>query len=148
VLYERVRSSSHRGHSTCVVLDNALVGTNAVESGVSHALSTTTGTTVFASLTSLVIDVVIENAGASPEVQVPVTLTVMAGGQNLYTQTQKIPEVSAHAQATAAFTRLQLPPSAFSHNATISVSIRKVQGEARLDNNTATYPVFFRLASG
>jgi hypothetical protein len=148
VLYERVRSSSHRGHSTGVVLDNALVGTNAVESGVSHALSTTTGTTVFASLTSLVIDVVIENAGASPEVQVPVTLTVMAGGQNLYTQTQKIPEVSAHAQATAAFTRLQLPPSAFSHNATISVSIRKVQGEARLDNNTATYPVFFRLASG
>jgi len=147
ILYQRIRAPS-QGGATGVHYDNALVGTSAVESGQAHPLSTSSETTVFASTTSLVIDVVVEDSSDAPEVQVPVTLTVRAGTQSLTTQTRKIPEIPAHGQATVSFSNIQVPVSALSHSASISVNIKKVRGEARLDNNAATYPVFFRLARG
>jgi hypothetical protein len=79
-------------------------------------------------------------------VKIPVTLTVKAAGKSVYTATQTVAQVAAGAHATVSFSNLQVPPSAFGHSAFISVSIGKVPGEARLDNNAATYPVFFRLA--
>lgn len=146
ILYQRVGTPSTTGGNGAGVHGNALLGTNAVESGVSKPLSTSTGTTVFASSTSLVINVIFEDSGDFPEVQVPVTLTVKVGGENVYTHTETVSQIAAHAQATASFSNLELPPSAFGHNAFINVSIAKVKGEARLDNNAASYPVFFRLA--
>ena len=143
-VYQRVSTPSSGGHVTGAHGSN-LLGTNAVESGVSKSLSTSTATTVAYS-SSLVIDVVFEDSGNYPEVRVPVTLTVKAGSQSIYTATKTVAQIATGAQTTVSFTNLQLPPSAVGHSASISVSIAKVQGEARLDNNAATYPVFFLLA--
>ncbi len=146
IVYQRVRSPSSGGKVTGVHGSN-LIGTNAVESGVPKPLSTSSDTTLAVG-PSLVLDVVFEDSGDYPEANVSVTLTVNAGGKNVYSQTQKVTQIATHAQATVSFTNLQsqLPPSAYSHSATISVNIKRVPGEARLDNNAATYPVFFRLA--
>ena len=58
-----------------------------------------------------------------------------------------VAQVAAGAQATATFTNLQVPPEAFSRSQTsIAVNIGKVPGEAKLDNNSATYPVLFQIA--
>ena len=148
ILYQRVGTpASTGGNGAGGVHGSALLSTNAVESGVAKPLSTSTGTTVFASSTSLVINVVFEDSGDFPEVQVPVTLTVKVGGEKVYTHTETVSQVAAHSQATVSFSNLSLPPSAFGHNAFINVSIARVKGEARLDNNAASYPVFFRLAA-
>ena len=145
IVYQRLGTPSSGGKVTGVH-GSALLGTSAVESGVSKPLSTSSGTTVYASSTSLVINVVFEDSGNYPEVKIPVTLTVKVEGKSVYTQTQTVSQIAAHAQAIVSFSNLQLPPSAFGHNAFINVSIAKVKGEARLDNNAASYPVFFRLA--
>jgi hypothetical protein len=143
-VYQRLGTPSS-GHRVTGVHGSDLIGTNAVDNGVSQALSTTSGVTIAVG-PSLVINVVFQDSGDYPEVRIPVTLTVKAGGHNLYTQTKTVAQIAAGAQATVPFTNLQLPPSAFGHNAVISVNIGKVPGEARLDNNAATYPVFFRIA--
>ncbi len=143
-VYQRVGTPSSGGHVTGVH-GSALIGTNAVENGISTPLSTSSGTTVAVG-SSLVIDVVFKDSGNYPEVKIPVTLTVKAAGKNVYTATQTVAQIATGARATVSFTNLQVPPSAFGHSAFISVSITKVKGEARLDNNAATYPVFFRLA--
>ena len=146
IVYQRLGTPTSTGGKVTGVHGSALLSTSAVESGVSKPLSTSTGTTVFASSTSLVINVVFEDSGDYPEVQVPVTLTVKVGGESVYTQTQNVSQIAAHGQAIVSFSNLELPPSAFGHNAFITVNIKKVKGEARLDNNAASYPVFFRLA--
>ncbi len=142
--YQRLGTPSS-GHRVTGVHGSDLIGTTAVENGVSQALSTTSGVTVAVG-PSLVINVLFEDSGDYPEVHIPVTLTVKAGNQTLYTQTKTVAQIAAGARATVPFTNLQLPPSAFGHNADIAVNIGKVPGEARLDNNSATYPVFFRIA--
>ena len=144
IFYQRLGTPSSGNHVTGVH-GSDLIGTNAVENGVSQALSTTSGVTVAVG-PSLVINVVFQDSGDYPEVNIPVTLTVKAGGQDLYTQTKNVAQILPGGQATVPFTNLQVPPSAFGHNAYISVSIGKVPGEARLDNNEATYPVFLRIA--
>lgn len=145
-VYQRLGTPSS-GNKVTGSHGSTLVGTNAVESGVSKPLSETSGTTVFYSVSSLVVDVVFRNSGAFPEVGIPVTLTIVAGGQNLYTQTKTVPQLAAGAQTTVSFTQLQLPAGAISHNASFVVKIKAVQGERHLGDNAATYPVFFRLAA-
>jgi hypothetical protein len=122
-----------------------LIGTNAVENGQTTALSKTSTVEVSVG-PSLVINVVFLNSGDYPEVRIPVTLTVKAGDKSLYSHRQTVAQIASGAQATVPFTNLQLPPSSFSRNATIFVKIGQVPGEARLDNNVATYPVLFRIA--
>jgi len=143
-VYQRLGTPSSGRHVTGVH-GSDLIGTNAVENGVTQTLSTTSGVTVAVG-PSLVINVVFKDSGDYPEVKIPVTLTVKAGGKSLYTKTQTVAQIARGAQATVPFTNIQLPPSAFGHNAVISVNIGAVPGEARLDNNQATYPVFFRIA--
>ena len=87
-----------------------------------------------------------KNSGDFTEVKIPVTLTVGAGGKSLSSQTKTVQQLAAGAQATVSFTNIQVPNTALSRSASISVNITKVQGEAKLDNNSATYPVFFQLA--
>jgi hypothetical protein len=122
-----------------------LLYTNAVENGVTKQLSTTTQTTVTVG-SGLVIDVVFKNSGDFTEVNIPVTLTVGAAGKGLSPQTKTVAQLAAGAQATVSFTNIQVPNTALSRNAFISVNIHKVRGEAKVDNNSATYPVFFQLA--
>ncbi len=144
-VYQRLGTPSS-GHTVTGSHGSTLLGTNAVENGISKPLSETTGTTV-ACCTNLVVDVVFKNSGAFPEVGIPVVLTVVGGGQNLYTQTKTVPQLAAGAQATVSFKNLHLPPSALSSNASIVVKVRRVPGETQLGDNAATYPVFFRYAT-
>jgi hypothetical protein len=143
-LYRRLRTPSS-GHNVTGVHGSDLIGTNAVENGVSTSLSTSSGTTL-ANGPGLVINVVFQDSGGFPEVRIPVTLTVKAGGKSYYTQTKTVAQIAAGAQATVSFTNLQLTSPVYGNDAVISVSIGKVPGEARLDNNAATYPVLFRVA--
>jgi hypothetical protein len=78
---------------------------------------------------------------------VPVTLKVSVFGKTVV-PTRKIVVDSILPQhtATASFGNLQLS-GAFGGTARVHVEIGKVLGETRLDNNSATYPVFFSLPS-
>lgn len=143
ILYARLGS----GSSTAGIHGSALIGTQAIAAGKTTTLSTTTPVTVSVPQ-GLVIRVAFEDSGNFPEVQIPVTLSVLVGGQTVYTNTQKVPQVLAHQQTAVSFTGLQLPSSAFGGSAKISVRIGKVPGEVQLSNNVATYPVFFSLAAG
>ena len=127
---------------------SALVGTNAVDkaSGASTSLSTSSTTTVQVG-PNLQMNVVFRNSGGFPEVRIPVTIAVKAGSTVLSTQTQTVSQIAVGAQATVSFSNLQVPVQAYSRNQTfISVKIGSVPGETKLDDNAATYPVFFRIA--
>jgi len=144
ILYQRLGTPSSGGNVKGVHGSN-LVGTNAVYNGTTTALSPTTQTTVTVG-SGTEFDVVFEDSGGYPEVQVKVTLIVNVNGRSVSTQSTTVPQIATGARATAKFTSVQVPNSAFGANASISVNIHRVQGEARLDNNAATYPVLFQLA--
>jgi hypothetical protein len=144
VVYQRLGTPSS-GRTVTGVHGTKLLYTNAVENGIAKGLSTTSGVTVAVG-PNLVIDVVLQNSGAYPEVQIPVTLSLNGGDKRLWTHTNTVSQLGAGAQTTVSFTDIQVPNSAFSHSGSISVRIHKVPGEAKLDDNAATYQVLFRLA--
>ena len=147
IVYQRLSTPTTGGGATSGLHGSALISTAAVASGTTTTLSTTTPATVAVS-SGLVIRVTLEDSGNFPEVQIPVTLKVNVSGKTVFTKTQIVRQVLAHQQTTVDFTGVSagVPPAAFGHSAQITVSIAKVPGEARLDNNSATYPVFFSLA--
>lgn len=143
ILYQRLGAQSGTG-----VHGSEIIRTTAVDKGVAKPLSTSTSVTIAAgSGSGLVIDVVIQNSGNFPEVGIPVTLAVKAGNTNVSKQINTVGQLAAGAQATVAFTDIQVPASALSHNAFITVKIGRVPGETGLADNRASYPVFFRLAT-
>jgi len=79
-----------------------------------------------------------------------VTLKVTVFGKSVLkpTPTKKVPLIEKGETKTVSFTSLQLPPSAFGANATVTVEVGRVPGEVRTENNKASYPVFFSLPSG
>jgi hypothetical protein len=143
--YQRLGTPSS-GHGATGVHGSTLLGTNAVDNGNSLPLSTTLTLTVKVG-PKLVIEVLFKNSGSSPEVRIPVTMTVKAGGTSVYTQTQTVAQIATGAQATVRFTNLQLPAEAFSRsNTSISVKVGSVPREVNLNDNSATYPVSFQIA--
>jgi len=124
---------------------SSLVSTKAVGGGRSQTLTSSQPTTIYVSA-DLKLDATVEDSGKFSEVNVPVTLTVKVGGKALFTKKQTINGIQAGEQQTVTFTNLQLTPNAFGHAASIKVTIGGVPGEQKLDNNTATYPVFFSLS--
>jgi hypothetical protein len=146
ILYQRVGTPANGGHISGVH-GSALIATNVIENGVTRPLSTAAGTTVTC-CGSLEIDVVFQNSGNYPEVQVPVTVTIKVGDSTVYTHEETVAQIGKGEQKTVPFPSVNLPPKGFSHQATITVNIAKVKGEARLDNNEASYPVLFRLSTG
>jgi hypothetical protein len=144
-VYQRLSTPSTGGTVTGIH-GTRLVSTTVVDNDPSpKTLSTTTGTTVYVGA-NLVINVVLQNTGAYPEVQIPVILSLNGGNKRLTTQTKTVSQLAAGAQTTVAFTNLSVPQTAFSRPGTITVRIRKVPGEKALGDNTATYPVLYRLA--
>jgi hypothetical protein len=141
-VYQRLTSPATGGGGGPGFHDMTLVETSAVESGVSTRLSKSASTTVKAS-SSLAIAAVVQDSGTHPEAGIRVTLTVSAAGQSVSTQTQTVSQIAAGGSQTVQFTNLQLPPTVFGHNATITVSIVRAPKEAKLDNNSSTYPVLF-----
>ena len=126
---------------------SALVKTEAVAGGTVKQLSTSTPNTVDVSA-NLVFRVTFANSGNFPEVKVPVTLSVSVSGKVVTKKTQTVASIDSQHQQTVSFGNLDLPPSSFGANAHVHVAVGKVPGEKRLDNNSATYPVFFSLSTG
>jgi hypothetical protein len=126
---------------------SALQKTVAVSNGATKELGTSAPTTVDVS-PDLKFEVTFLNSGNSQEVKVPVTLTVIVSSKAVLTNKKTVDSISPQQTATVSFGNLQLPPSSFGANAQIHVKIGKVPGETRLENNSATYPVFFSLPSG
>lgn len=126
---------------------SALVGVAATAGGNSVTLSTSTAETVDDSA-DLAIQVTFADSGDYPEVQIPVTLTISASGKNVYTKTQTVRQITEQQQQVVSFGNIQLPPAAFANTDSLKVEVGKVPGETNLSNNTATYPVFFKLPLG
>lgn len=144
IVYQRLRPAS-TGGTTSGVHGTALLGTKAVGGGKSVQLSTLNPTTIDVSA-DLTIQATVADSGNFREVDIPVTLTVSVGGKTLLTQKKTIAGLQAAEQTVVSFGNLQLTPDAFGHSASITIAVKKVPGEQNLDNNTATYPVFFMLS--
>jgi hypothetical protein len=146
LVYGRLKSTTPSGQTTGLH-GSALQKTVAVSNGATKELGTSAPTTVDVG-PNLAFEVTFLNSGNFQEVKVPVSLTVIVSGKPALTKTEQVPSVLPQHQATVSFGNLRLPTSSFGANASVRVKIGKVPGEKRLDNNTATYPVFFSLPSG
>ncbi|HZR94835.1 MAG TPA: hypothetical protein VFA56_04025 [Gaiellaceae bacterium] len=107
-------------------------------------LSPSSATTVKVS-PDLAFEVTVENSGNFQEVNVPVTLTIDAGGSPIERH-ETITEIAAGARKTVTFSGFNLPASAFGAKATIKVLVKPVSGEVNTTNNRSTYTVFFTLS--
>ena len=124
---------------------SVLESTVAVSSGQSKTLTVSSPTTVDVAA-DLAFKVTFQNAGDFPERGIRVTLTVSGlSKKQAYTKTETVSSLDTKERTTVTFTNLQLPPSTFGAQATVDVVIGKVRGEVKLDNNKASYPVFFSL---
>ena len=121
---------------------DGLVGVHVSPQG--SDLSTSSATTIKVSA-DLDFRVTVENSGDFPELNVPVTLTIDAGGKPIV-RTEHITSIQPTEQTTLDFQNWDLPPSAFGQRATITVKVGKVPGETNLSNNSATYTAFFTLS--
>jgi hypothetical protein len=126
---------------------SVLESTVAVSGGQSKTLTVSTPTTVDVAA-DLAFKVTFQNAGDFPERGIRVTLTVSGLSKKQASKTVTVPSLDTKERTTVTFTKLQLPPSTFGAQATVDVVVGKVPGEVKLDNNKASYPVFFSLPSG
>jgi hypothetical protein len=145
ILFARLGSTS--GGATTGLHGSALVGTEAVGGGKTVALTSASPVTVDVSA-DLVFRVTFVDSGNFPEVKIPVTLDVVVSGQKVYSKKKVVPQILAKRQQTVSFGNIQLPPAAFGHTSSVQVGVGKVPGEKQLNNNNATYPVFFSLPTG
>jgi hypothetical protein len=146
LVYGRLKSTSPTGQVSGLH-GSALQKTEAVSNGATKELGTSAPTTVDVG-PNLVFKVTFLNSGNFQEVKIPVTLKVVVSSKTVVSKTKQVASIQPQHSTTVSFGNLPLPPSSFGANAQIHVQIGKVPGETRLDNNTATYPVFFSLPSG
>jgi len=145
-VYNRLKSTNSGGKVTGIH-GSALISTQAVAGAATKTLTTSSPTTVDVAA-NLVFKVTFSDSGNFQEVKVPVTLTVTVFGKSVLKKTQIVQSIAAKQTTTVTFGNLNLPTSAFGANARVHVQIGKVPGEVRLENNSASYPVFFSLGSG
>ena len=145
-VYSRLHATTPSGKVTGLH-GSVLQSTEAVSGGKTQALTVSSPTTVDVAA-DLAFKITFQNGGDFLERNVPVTLRVSVFGKSVVNKTQKVLSIDKGETKTVSFTNLQLPASAFGSNATVTVSIGKVPGEKKVDNNTASYPVFFSLPSG
>lgn len=141
ILEQRLSGASTGGTPTGKHGDG-IVGVHVSPQG--SDLSTSTATTIKVSA-DLRFVVTVVNSGDFPETNVPVKLTIDAGGTPVV-RTEHILAIQPTEQQTVNFDNFNLPPSAFGNKATITVNVAKVPGETNVANNTAIYTVFFTLA--
>jgi len=147
IVYERLKATNTGGKPPSGLHGSMLVSTEAVSGSSTTPLSPSTHTTVDVS-PNLEFRVTFTDSGNFQEVKVPVKLTVSVFGKSVLDKTQTVSSILSKHTTTVSFGNLDLPTTAFGANASVRVEIEKVPGETRLDNNTATYPVFFSLPSG
>jgi hypothetical protein len=146
-VYQRLKAANTGGKPPSGLHGSELNKTEAASGGSTKELSTSSPTTVDVS-PDLAFNVTFTDSGNFQEVKIPVTLTVKVFGKTVLNRTKTVDSLDAKQTTTVSFGNLQLPTSAFSANARVLVEIGKVPGEKRLDNNSASYPVFFSLPSG
>jgi hypothetical protein len=146
-VYQRLKVANTGGKPPSGLHGSELNKTEAASGGSTQELSTSSPTTVDVS-PDLAFNVTFTDSGNFQEVKVPVTLTVKVFGKTVLNRTKTVDTIDAKQTTTVSFGNLQLPTSAFSASARVSVEIGKVPGEVRLENNSASYPVFFSLPSG
>lgn len=146
IVYERLRPAS-TGGTPSGLHGNSLVSTVAVSGGKSVTLSRTQPTTVYVSA-DLAFRVVVEDSGNFQELNVPVTLAIQTRSKTLVRKRQTIAVIQPAQQQTVSFGNLgaDLPTAAYSDEAQVRVTVGGVPGEQKLDNNSASYPVFFSLS--
>jgi hypothetical protein len=146
LVYGRLKATTPSGQVSGLH-GSALQKTEAVSNGATKVLGTSAPTTVDVG-PKLTFQVTFLNSGNFVEYKIPVTLTVVVSGKSVVKQTKKVSSILPQHTQTVSFGNLPLPPSSFGANASVRVQIAKVPGETKLDNNSATYPVFFSLPSG
>ena len=134
---QRLKGASTGGKPT------GLHGTNLISTKAQpgdQALSESTENTVTAT-TDLAFEVTIEDSGNFQEVGIKVTLTIQQNPAIVKTLT--IPVINPGQQKSVTFKNLGQVKFATKEN--ILVDVAPVQGEAKTDNNKASYPVIFSL---
>ena len=121
---------------------SALVGVHVSPQGSDLTTSSATTIKVSADLTFVVS---VQDSGDFPETNVPVTLKIRAGSFSV-TKKDTIASIQPKETVPVSFTNFDLPAQAFSNQVQITVTVVKVPGETKLDNNSATYPAFFTLS--
>jgi hypothetical protein len=84
----------------------------------------------------------IENAGCAQEVRLPVRITIQQS-PNPLTGRKTIDLINPQDEKTVIFRNLGLPP--LDEKTSLTVEVDPVPGEAKTDNNTASYPVQFSV---
>jgi hypothetical protein len=145
-VYAALASTSTNGGKVTGLHGSELVSTEAVSGGQTKTLTVSSPTTVDVAA-NLAFKVTFKNGGDFREVKIPVKLDVSVFQKSVFSKTQTVPSIDKGETTTVSFANLNLPPSAFGANATVRVEVGKVPGETKLDNNRASYPVFFSLPS-
>jgi hypothetical protein len=143
ILVPQIRGGASTGGTPTGKHGDALVSVKVQPQG--DTLSTSTATTVKVSA-DLSFVATVEDSGDSQEVNVPVTLTISAGGKPIVKR-KTIDLIQPAQQLTATFTNFDLPTTAFGAKATVKVDVGAVPGEVITSNNSASYTVFFTLSS-
>jgi len=145
-VYAALASTSTNGGKVTGLHGSELVSTEAVSGGQTKTLTVSSPTTVDVAA-NLAFKVTFKNGGDFREVKIPVKLEVSVFQKSVFSKTQTVQSIDKGETTTVSFANLNLPPSAFGANATVRVEVGKVPGETKLDNNRASYPVFFSLPS-
>jgi hypothetical protein len=144
ILFTSLHSGASTGGTPSGKHGDGLVSVKSQPQGLT--LSTDTATTVQVSA-ALAFEVTVEDSGDFQELNVPVTLTIDAGGTPIVKR-KSIQVIQAAQQQTVTFDNFELPTSAFGAKATVKVEVGAVAGEINTANNAASYTVFFTLPTG
>jgi hypothetical protein len=144
ILFNSLHSGATTGGTPSGKHGDGLVSVKAEPQGLT--LSPDTATTVQVSA-ALAFVVTVEDSGDFQEVNVPVTLTIDAGGTPIVKR-KSIQLIQAAQQQTVTFDNFQLPTSAFGNPGKLKVEVGPVPGEINTANNVGSYTVFFTLPTG
>ena len=119
-----------------------IVSTKALPQGTE--LSTSAQQTVIAS-TKLAFEVTIKDSGNSPELNIPVTLTIQQSPTPIVKHT-KLDFINPGQEKTVTFNSIGAVQ--FTTPTKVKVTVAPVAGEHNTSNNTSEYPVIFSLPGG
>jgi outer membrane murein-binding lipoprotein Lpp len=130
-------ASTTSGPATPGLHGTGLVSTTVQPSGTQLS---TTGTTDIKAQRGLSFDVQVQNQGTNDEKNVTVQVRITGAGKAISVD-QQIATIAQGATETASVPLPTLPPTG--RPVTITVTVKAVPGEKKLDNNTAKYPAIF-----
>jgi hypothetical protein len=143
IVLQNLSAASTGGQPTTGLHGDNLVGVHVTPQGLDLSPSTASTIRVSADLSFVAT---VRNSGNFPETNVPVKLAIDSGSTHIK-RTERITVIQPTETQSVTFRNFDLPPEAFANKVTITVTVGKVPGEKNLDNNTATYSVFFTLSS-